>query len=153
MTETINSRLIIGLRELGHKIRFLSEGKGSQKRILTILKETGPITQRELTARIGIQPGSASEVVLKLESAGLISRTPSLQDHRTTDIILTPGGIQAAAEAERQRETLQKDMFSCLSDDEKTRLLELLDKLGLDWEQRYDCGQHNHHRRNQSKTE
>lgn len=159
-TEDVNGRLILDLRELGHKIRFLLEGKGSQKRILTILKETGRITQRELTERIGIQPGSASEVVLKLEGAGLIQRTPSLQDRRTADILLTPSGISAAEDAEEQRERLHGDMFSCLSEEEKASLLALLDKLNLDWEQRYGreehrarCAQNNPHRRRNAMDE
>ena len=32
--ETIENRLIMNLRDSGHMIRFLFEGKGSQKRIL-----------------------------------------------------------------------------------------------------------------------
>ena len=47
------------------------------------------MTQKALTARLGVQPGSASEVLNKLEQAGLILRTPSETDHRTTDIHLT----------------------------------------------------------------
>ena len=36
-----------------------------------MLLETGPVTQKKLTALLGIQPGSASEVIGKLEAAGL----------------------------------------------------------------------------------
>ena len=46
------------------------EGRGGQNRVLTILKEEGEMTQRALTERLGIQPGSASEIIGKLEKGG-----------------------------------------------------------------------------------
>ena len=59
----VNGRLIINLRDISHTMRGMYEGRGSQKRVLIVLSETGPITQRGLTERLGIQPGSASEVI------------------------------------------------------------------------------------------
>lgn len=132
-----NNKLIINLRNLGHMIRFLFEGKGSQKRVLIILRESGSMTQRELTERMGIQPGSASEVIGKLESAGLIERKPSQQDRRTTDITLTELGKIQANEAANQRERRHSDMFSCLSSEEKNILLSLTEKLNSDWDNRF----------------
>lgn len=136
----MDSQLIVNLRDLGHTIRFLFEGKGSQKRVLILLLESGGMTQRELTERIGVQPGSASEVVLKLEAAGLIQRTPSARDRRTTDIRLTESGRALAEEAAGQRRQRHADMFSCLSDDEKQALLSLIERLNADWTYRYPAG-------------
>lgn len=135
----INKTLIINLRNLSHTMRSLYEGRGSQKHILIILNETkgGSITQRELTERLGIQPGSASEVIAKLENAGYIKRTPNQADRRTADIRLTETGEKAAKEAERQRIDRHEEMFACLSDGEKKELLTLLQKLNIDWEQRF----------------
>lgn len=147
----INDKLVINLRDLSHVMRSLYEGKGSQKRILIILDEIGgSVTQRELTERLGIQPGSASEVIAKLESAGYINRTPSETDRRTADIMLTTAGKAAAASATAQRMRRHEEMFSCLSDAEKTALLSLLEKVNADWESRYPdgdsgCGQREHH--------
>lgn len=59
----IDDRLIISLQDLHHIMRSLYEGKASQKRILIILNESEAITQRDLTERLGIQPGSASEIL------------------------------------------------------------------------------------------
>ena len=81
-------------------MRQIAEGRTSQKRILILLRETAGMTQKELTARLGGQPRSASEVLNKLEQADLISRIPSEADHRTTDICLTPAGEQLAQEAQ-----------------------------------------------------
>lgn len=133
-----NDKLIFNLRDLSHTMRFLYEGKGSQKRIMIILDEIGgSITQRRLTECLGIQPGSVSEVIAKMESSRIISRTPNILDHRTADIRLTERGKVLAAEAREQREHRHEQMFSCLSDTEKKELLALLEKVNSDWEVRY----------------
>lgn len=87
-------------------MRSLYEGKASQKRILIILNEVKSITQRDLTMRLGIQPGSASEILSKLETAGLILRTINETDRRTADISLTKQGQQMAFEAAAQRQKI-----------------------------------------------
>lgn len=137
MSEDLNHQLIMNLRHLGHTIRFLFEGKGSQKRILIILLETGGMTQRELTERLGIKPGSASEVIGKLENTGLILRQLSSSDRRTADIQLTQAGRLQAEEAAMQRSIRHQEMFSCLSEEEKNVLLTLTEKLNADWNSRY----------------
>ena len=151
-----NNKLIWNLRDIGHTMRHISEGKGSQKRVLMILLEIGDMTQRELTERLGIQPGSASEVIGKLETAGLLVRTPSKTDLRTTNIVLTEAGKAAAEDAALQREDRHQQMFSCLSGEEQDTLLGLLEKLNADWETKYrqngiesdfrkGRGHHHHH--------
>lgn len=142
--ETIDGRLIILLRDISHTMRSLYEGKGSQKRILILLRETGTITQRELTARLGIQSGSASEVIAKLENMGLIARTLSETDRRTADITLTEEGLRQAAEAMAQRQRRHEEMFSVLSGAEKAQLLSLLEKISADWETRYQGSRERH---------
>lgn len=137
----VHDRLIHNFWAISHTMRRISEGKGSQKRILMILRERGEITQRELTERLGIQPGSASEVIGKLEAAGLIARTPSPTDHRTADIRLTEAGGAAAGEAYEKREQRHREMFACLSAEENQTLLGLLEKLNGAWSQQYQkCG-------------
>ena len=37
----LNNKLIWNLRDIGHTMRRISEGKGSQKRVLMILLENG----------------------------------------------------------------------------------------------------------------
>lgn len=132
-----NNKLIWNLRDIGHTMRHISEGKGSQKRVLIILLENGNMTQRLLTECLGIQPGSASEVIGKLEALGLILRTPSATDRRTADIRLSEAGESVAREAYIQRKERHRQMFACLSDEEKEMLLDLLEKLNSDWDQKY----------------
>ena len=151
----INDKLIINLRDISHTMRNLYEGKGSQKRILMVLNEIdGSIAQRDLTKRLGIQPGSASEVIGKLESEGYVKRIPNETDRRTIDVILTEAGKSAAAQARGERDNRHEEMFSCLSEGEKNQLLSLLEIVRKDWEKRYQDSSktgphhrgHGHHR-------
>ena len=149
----VNHKLVWNFRDIGHTMRHISEGKGGQKRILILVREAGAITQRELTERLGIQPGSASEVIGKLEAAGLLERTLSQSDHRTTDIRLTQEGRVQAEEAYARREARHQQMFACLSDGEKETLLGLLERINASWEELYRgeeqdcrCG-HREHRK------
>ena len=135
-----NNKLIWNLRDIGHTMRHISEGKGSQKRILITLLENTPLTQRELTEELGIQPGSASEVIGKLENAGMLTRNSSEKDRRTTNIVLTDTGRTAAEDVLSQRQKRHRQMFSCLSEAEQETLLCLLEKLNADWDTKYRQG-------------
>lgn len=150
--QDINNKLIWKFRDIGHTLRHISEGKGSQQRILIMLNELGPISQNELTQQLGIQPGSASEVIIKLETAGYITRTPSEKDRRTTVVQLTEAGTAAAQQAAAMRAERHEQMFDSLHVGEKETLLSLLEKLNADWEQKYGAdvrehrhGHHGHH--------
>lgn len=150
--QDINNKLIWKFRDIGHTLRHISEGKGSQQRILIMLNELGPISQNELTQQLGIQPGSASEVIIKLETAGYITRTPSEKDRRTTVVQLTEAGTAAAQQAAAMRAERHEQMFDSLNVGEKETLLSLLEKLNADWEQKYGAdvrehrhGHHGHH--------
>ncbi len=131
-----DGRLAVMLRELGHAGRFLLEGKGGQSRILELLAREDGMTQRELTARIGIQPGSASEILGKLEGAGLISRVPNEEDRRTVDLHLTEAGRARLEEGSAAREARVREIFDGLTGEEKEALLGLLEKLHTDWRER-----------------
>ena len=131
-----NKGLILALRDACHTLHQLYEGKGSQTGVLIALGETGPITQRKLTELLGIRPGSASEVLTKLEHNGLIRRSPNPADGRTMDISLTEEGQQQSLLARQQRIRRHDEMFACLSEEEKQELLALLRKLNGAWGER-----------------
>ncbi|MBQ7232619.1 MAG: MarR family transcriptional regulator [Bacillales bacterium] len=144
----ISNKLIWNLRDMGHTIRYMSEGRGSQKRILIILNKVGMITQSDLTEHLGIQSGSASEVIGKLENAGLLIRTSNPADHRTTILQLSECGKIQAIEAEKQHNQQHQEMFSVLSETEQETLLALLEKVQSNWAQRY----HKNHKRKHQRS-
>lgn len=141
-----DGKLFALLNRLGRAGHGTSNGKSSQNRILQILSKSGRMTQRELTAQLGIQPGSASEIIKKLESAGLITRQSNSEDRRTVDIALTDAG-KAQAEAGNAQHA-DHTLFNVLSDEEKQQLLTLLEKLGHHWHchsRGEGRGKHKHH--------
>lgn len=138
--DSIGEQLMGMLRDLGHTMRFRHESRGGKMRILAILNESGGMTQRALTEHLGIQPGSASEVLAKLESVCLITRTPNPHDRRTSDLALTDAGRAAVVQAMDERQKNVEEMFACLSEEEKQTLLTLLQKIWTDWKERFPEG-------------
>lgn len=132
----VDGKLMVNIHELRHMGRFGFDGKGGQNRILRMLSEDGGMTQRALTERLGIQPGSASEVLGKLEKAGFIARTQNEEDRRTTDVSLTEAGKAQAAEVAAQREAKVHELFAVLTEEEKTVFLAAMEKLNKSWTER-----------------
>ena len=139
-----DGKLFALLNRLGRAGHGASNGKSSQNRILQILSKSGRMTQRELTAQLGIQPGSASEIIKKLESAGLITRQSNSEDRRTVDIALTDAG-KAQAEASISHHA-NHALFESLTDDEKQQLLSLLEKVGQNWHYHFRGEGHHGHK-------
>lgn len=100
--------------------------KAGQSRILALLAQRGELTQRQLVALAGIRSSSLSELLGKLERAGLIQRSPCPTDRRTTLVALTEQGRQQATQSQAAGNT---DPFQALSSQEQQQLLSLLEKL------------------------
>ena len=120
------------MRRCGHFLYQRQGGQG-QRRVLTILQERGSMQQRELQEYLGIQPGSMSELIGKLEQKGLLKRTSSEEDRRSRILTLTEQGQKMAHPGQEEQE-----LFSILSEDEKEQLKALLAKLLEAWESRPD---------------
>ena len=131
----IDAKLAFHLRSVAHMMRARFDDREGQRRILLMLNDAS-LSQRDLTRRLGIQPGSASEILSKLESGGLITRTPNEEDRRTTDIRLTDAGKELAGRVKEERRERRGEMFSCLTEEDKEALVSLLEKLRSDWENR-----------------
>jgi DNA-binding MarR family transcriptional regulator len=64
--------------------------------ILQIVRARQPISQRELSDEIGIDPGDIVTILDVLERAGLVTRTRDEGDRRRHNLSLTPAGAAAA---------------------------------------------------------
>ena len=66
-----------------HKLHnILPRGNDTQGRVLRIVTNHDGINQKKLQEIIGIQPGSLSEILLKMEKAGYILRKDDENDKR-----------------------------------------------------------------------
>ncbi len=101
-----------------------------QKRILRILADAPQVSQKELTDMLGIEPGSMSEVLSKLEDKGLILREKDENDRRKMRISLTENGQKAAEQCGGNPD---ESILDVLSEDEKDSLKQILSKLLEHW--------------------
>lgn len=135
----INEKLIYNFLNIHCAMRAQYEGRGSRSRVLIVLNGAGPITQKALTERLELQPGTVSGILAPMEALGLIERRANPDDRRTALIVLTEAGRQAAQQAADLRLRRHQEMFSCLSDAEKQALLALLETVNADWMARYQA--------------
>lgn len=134
---SLEDRLFRNLRGITHQMQHHADARGGQGRILGILLRRERMTQRELQELLGIQAGSLSEVLAKLEAAGLVSRTPNEADRRGMELALTQEGLEEAKEREAQRRQDREELFQALSQEEKESLANLLEKLNGGWHDRF----------------
>ena len=101
-------------------------GNATRRRIIALLAERGALTQCELKKLLGIQAGSLSELVSRMERFGVIEREPDPQDKRRLVLRLTEEGKRRAAEP---RVIGDEKLFAVLSQDEKDELRRILRKI------------------------
>lgn len=134
---SLERKIVLKLWGINHALVRISDGRGGRRRVLVMLREHDGMPQNELTRKLGVQPGTVSEVLGRMEEAGLIVREVSKTDRRTTDVYLTEKGNACAEEAAAQRETQHKELFQSLSEEEKKTLYSLLDKIVRDLNRRH----------------
>lgn len=110
----------------GHGRGSHAGGFRGQGRALHVLGMRSPISQKELAYVLGIRSQSLAELITKLEAAGMVTRGPDPDDRRTHLLELTAAGREAV---EAQKQEVQVDPFETLSDEEKTELGRLLDRV------------------------
>ena len=143
----IDEKLFFMLTKLCRMSHGAHGGKDGQNRVLHMLLRSGGMTQRELTERLDIQPGSASELIKKLETAGLIVREVNIEDRRTTNITLTEAGRAQVEETRQKFKDTNRALFTSLSEEEKQQLLSLLEKLLHEWGRHFHAESHRRGRR------
>lgn len=108
-----------------------------QGRVLSILKLKPEISQKDLAYLLDMRGQSLGELLMKLEKAGYITRTPSGDDRRAMNIRLTEAGIAAAEQTEKSQEESGR-FFDCLSGEEQEQLAGILRKIIMAMEKEID---------------
>ena len=104
-----------------------------QNLILSILAGRDSLSQRALQQMLGIQPGSLSEILTKLERKGYLCREKA-EDRRGNLLRITDAGRQALPDAEKPE---ADDRFAALTDQQQDQLAALLRALLNDWVERF----------------
>lgn len=139
-----SERLVKDLIYCASFLRNHAEGRGSQRRVLFVLRAHGPMTQRELLEEMGVRASSLSELLGKLESKGFIKKEKSAADKRNYNVSITDDGLQALEELHAQHQAAMSELLSGLSPEEREQLAGLLSKLRTLWAGDADTLSHRH---------
>ena len=107
-----------------HQLQFgpLGNPHRGRGRVLAILKMRPEITQKELSYLLDMSKQALSELLLRLEKSGHITREMSLEDRRVFNIKLTESGAAAADSMEETDSELER-MLGCLTNEELDNLI------------------------------
>lgn len=119
------------MRTCGHFLYHSAGEKNGQGRIMHILSGKESISQKELQEQLGIQPGSMSEILAKMEVKGLIQRQKDEDDKRKTNVCITEAGKLHVQEYRKNKG--KQDKFAALNEEQKEQLKELLSILLESW--------------------
>ncbi len=109
------------------RCKMLDPHRG-QGRVLAILRENPEISQKKLSFLLDMRNQSLSELLAKLEKAGLITRVPSAEDRRSMNVRLTEEGAALAKKTEETRDDSSR-IFECLSESDRKKLSAILSRL------------------------
>lgn len=127
------------LNDCGHILAHRRCLNQSQNTILSILKQQGPLTQKDLMQIMRIRSGSLSELLGKVEDAGYISRCRLENDKRNVEVFLTAEGKKQAELFELHQAEMAKRLFECLAPAEKQQLADMLAELLDAWSDFKSC--------------
>ena len=120
-----DQQIVDMLRRCGHMMHRLPDHGGARRRVLDLL-DGESCSQKVLQEALGIQPGSASDLLGKMERDGLIRREPLATDRRGMKVIITDKGLEQS----KSRDSAAADgLMDCFTDDEKQQLASLLSRL------------------------
>lgn len=97
--------------------------------ILRILWRHERCTIGELAERVEVRPSTMSQMIDRLELAGLVCREPDKNDARTRIVRLTEAGQETMRKLKHVRVELFAEPFNQLDADERKTLVELITKL------------------------
>jgi DNA-binding MarR family transcriptional regulator len=121
-SSVLESRVEAKLSEVG-----LSIAKLAALHRLTEAGESLPLGQ--LADRLACVKSNVTQLVDRLESDGLVSRTSDPNDRRSRIAVLTDAGRKAYAKGSEIQRQAEQELFGALTSEESTTLHHLLEKL------------------------
>ncbi|MEV4572858.1 MarR family winged helix-turn-helix transcriptional regulator [Nonomuraea jabiensis] len=97
--------------------------------VLATLSDAGPAAQREIGARLGLDPSDMVRLMDELIGAGLAERDRDPADRRRYRVSLTPAGRDALERGQALVERVERETLAPLTADERERLHELVTKI------------------------
>jgi DNA-binding MarR family transcriptional regulator len=97
----------------------------AQARVVRLLAD-GPLNMAAIAERLAIVPRSVTDVVDRVEEAGLVNRRPDPDDRRSTLVELTPAGRQLVEQLVAARRACAESVIGSLDPGDRATLLRVL---------------------------
>lgn len=150
--KTTEERIFAGFRRLSKILKREEFGHHGKARILNVLMENGPMTQRALQDTVEITSSSASELLRKMDDHGLITRTQNPENAKGLIITITEEGKTRARALDAEKAEKTRQLFAALTEEEKESFAAMLDKIQNSWyEEGRFYGDSKRHREKQLK--
>ncbi|MFF1831635.1 MarR family winged helix-turn-helix transcriptional regulator [Paenarthrobacter sp. NPDC058040] len=89
----------------------------AQLSLLSMISDGG-LRVGDIARNLGIKVPSATEQIIKLERAGLVTRQPDPHDSRAVQVVTTQAGIAAVESANHRRNAMVAELLQGLSGEE-----------------------------------
>ncbi len=98
-------------------------------RVMAVLGDAGPLTQRDLTKRTLMDKVAVNRACKVLADRGLATRRPNEQDGRSHLVELTVKGVDVHSQIMPLASEMERHMFGCFDNGELEQFRVLLDKV------------------------
>lgn len=132
---TEDQKLMIVMRETMHLLHRTNGRRPTQERILFLLNRE-EMSQKKLQDTLKIAQGSLSELIIKMERNGLVTKRKDPSDQRRVLLALSAEGKKQAIENHRHYLSDDQGLFQILKNDEKNELMDILSKLNAEWSEK-----------------
>jgi DNA-binding MarR family transcriptional regulator len=99
--------------------------------VITLINTNPSLTQKRLSQAINVSPPNLATLLDRLEARGLVMRQRNPADKRSQTLVLTAEGRALCRKADKTVSDLESEATSMLTDEERTELLRLLQKIFL----------------------
>jgi DNA-binding MarR family transcriptional regulator len=103
--------------------------KPPEASILIMLRDLGPMSQRELGERLRVDPSNLVVFLNALEEEGLVARKRDPEDRRRHIVEATDAGRKRVPRCDEAVDALEDELFAELSAEDRERLHEMLARL------------------------
>jgi DNA-binding MarR family transcriptional regulator len=99
-----------------------------QTQLLSLISRKNGASQRDLAEEMDMRPSSMTEMLLRVEAAGFVTRKQDENDQRVVRVFLTKAGEGALMQSNDAVPDLAAALFDCLTEEEQTQMLALVEK-------------------------
>lgn len=115
--------------------RLRPHGLTACQQLVMLAIRSAPLTQVEIGAKCGADKSTVTNVLIRLEERGLVTRTGSQKDGRSKRVALTPVARRLLGKTLHYREDLEAEIAFALGDEGKCQFivsLNALSRLGIE---------------------